>query len=113
MIFYLCLCFNLFRVSPRTVVTENDPLGALEDNETDEIIQVQQSQPLTEEQMEKARIHEAMFSEQPVLFKGIRSQTFENASNLNKGMHRSDTMPTQSLTSSFASIGSSLKFGFR
>lgn len=100
------------KVSPRTVVTENDPLGALEDNETDEIIQVQQSQPLTEEQREKARIHEAMFSEQPVLFKGIRSQTFENASNLNKGMHRSDTMPTQSLTSSFASIGSSLKFGF-
>lgn len=64
--------------------------------------------------MEKARIREATLSDQPVLFKGIRSQTFENASNLNKGMmHRSDTMPTQSLTSSIASIGSSLKFGFR
>lgn len=101
-----------FRLS-RTVVTENDPLGALIDNETDEIIQVQQSQPMTEEQLEKARIHEAMFSDQPVLFKGHRSATFENASNLNKGMHRSDTMPTQSITSSIASIGSSLKFGFR
>lgn len=105
---------NIFRVSSRIVVTENDPLGALEDdNECNEIIQVQQSQPMTEEQLEKARIHAAMFSDQPVLFKGIRSQTFENASNLNKGMHRSDTMPTNSLTSSIANIGSSLKFGFR
>lgn len=93
-------------------MTENDPLGALIDNETDEIIQVQQTQPMTEEQMEKARIHEAMFADQPILFKGHRSATFENASNLNKGMHRSDTMPTQSITSSFASIGSSLKLGF-
>ena len=101
-----------FRIT-RTVVTENDPLGALLDNESDEIIQVQQSQPMTEEQLEKARIHQAMFADQPVLFKGHRSQTFENATNLNKGMHRSDTMPTQSLTSSIASIGSSLKFGFR
>lgn len=100
------------KVSTRTVVTENDPLGALIDNEADEIIQVQQTQPLTEEQLEKARIHEAMFADQPILFKGHRSQTFENASNLNKGMHRSDTMPAQSLTSSFANIGSSLKFGF-
>jgi hypothetical protein len=109
--FYL---FCHFRVSPRTVVTENDPLGALIDNESDEIIQVQQTQPMTAEQMEKARIHEAMFADQPILFKGHRSQTFENASNLNKGMHRSDTMiPSQSLTSSIANIGSSLKFGFR
>ncbi|KAG5671963.1 hypothetical protein PVAND_002128 [Polypedilum vanderplanki] len=100
------------KVSTRTVVTENDPLGALLDNEADEIIQVQQTQPMTEEQLEKARIHEAMFADQPVLFKGHRSQTFENAANLNKGMHRSDTMPTQSLTSSIANIGSSLKFGF-
>lgn len=93
-------------------MTENDPLGALLD-ETDEIIQVQQTQPLTEEQIEKARIREAMFADQPRLFKGHRSATFENASNLNKGMHRSDTMPAQSITSSFANIGSSLKFGFR
>lgn len=93
-------------------MTENDPLGALLD-ETDEIIQVQQSQPMTEEQMEKARIREAMFADEPRLFKGHRSATFENASNLNKGMHRSDTMPTQSITSNFANIGSSFKFGFR
>lgn len=91
---------------------ENDPLGALLDNEPDEIIQVQQTQPLTEEQLEKARIQEAMFSDQPVLFKGHRSATFDDATNLNKGIHRSETMPVQSITSSIANIGSSLKFGF-
>jgi hypothetical protein len=96
----------------RTVVLENDPLGALIDNEPDEIIQVQQSQPLTEEQLEKQRIQAAMFSDQPVLFKGHRSATFDDASNLNKGIHRSETMPVQSITSSIANIGSSLKFGF-
>lgn len=106
-------CFQTFRVLSRTVVFENDPLGALLDNEPDEIIQVQQTQPLTEEQLEKARIQQAMFSDQPVLFKGHRSATFDDASNLNKGIHRSETMPVQSITSSIANIGSSLKFGFR
>ena len=96
----------------RTVVLENDPLGALLDNEPDEIIQVQQTQPLTEEQLEKQRIQTAMFADQPVLFKGHRSATFDDAANLNKGIHRSETMPVQSITSSIANIGSSLKFGF-
>jgi hypothetical protein len=73
---------------------------------------VQQTQPLTEEQLEKQRIQAAMFSDQPVLFKGHRSATFDDASNLNKGIHRSETMPVQSITSSIANIGSSLKFGF-
>lgn len=93
---------------------ENDPLGALIDNEPDEIIQVQQNQSMmTPEQLEKARITEALFADQPILFKGHRSATFDDASNLNKGIHRSETMPTQSITSSIANIGSSLKFGFR
>lgn len=101
-----------FRVLSRTVVLENDPLGALLDNEPDEIIQVQQAQPLTDEQREKARIQEAMFADQPILFKGHRSATFDDASHLNKGIHRSETMPVQSITTSIANIGSSLKFGF-
>lgn len=92
---------------------ENDPLGALLDSEPDEIIQVQQTQEMTEEQLEKARIQEAMFSDQPVLFKGHRSATFDDSANLNKSMHRSETMPVQSITNSIANIGSSLKFGFR
>lgn len=101
------------RVIPRTVVLENDPLGAFIDNEPDEIIQVQQNQTMTPEQLEKARITAAMFADQPILFKGHRSATFDDAANLNKGIHRSETMPMQSITSSIANIGSSLKFGFR
>lgn len=100
------------RILSRTVVLENDPLGALIDNEPDEIIQVQQTQTLSEEQQEKARIQQAMFSDQPVLFKGHRSATFDDSSSINKAIHRSETMPVQSITSSIANIGSSLKFGF-
>lgn len=88
-------------------------MGALLDIEPNEEIQVQQTQPLTEEQLEKARIQQAMFSDQPILFKGHRSATFDESTSLNKGIHRSETMPVQSITSSIAHIGSSLKFGFR
>ena len=100
------------KISPRTVVTENDPLGALMD-EQDEIIQVHQQQPQTQEQLEKMRIQSAMYSDTPILFKGHRSATFDEGCNLTKGMNRSETMPMASITSSFANIGSSLKFGFR
>ena len=100
------------KISSRTVVTENDPLGALMD-EQDEIIQVHQQQPQTQEQLEKMRIQSAMYSDTPILFKGHRSATFDEGCNLTKGMNRSETMPMASITSSFANIGSSLKFGFR
>lgn len=75
-------------------------------------MQTQETQPLTDEQLEKVRIQQAMFSDQPILFKGHRSATFDDATNLNKGIHRSETMPVQSITSSIVNIGSSLKFGF-
>lgn len=91
-------------------MTENDPLGALID-EPDEILELQQT-PKTHEELEKLRVQNEIFSDQPVLFKGHRSATFDESSNIAKGMHRSDTMPMSSITSSFANIGSSLKFGF-
>lgn len=92
------------------MVTENDPLGALID-EPDEILELQQI-PKTIDELEKMRIQHEMYSDQPVLFKGHRSATFDESSNINKGIHRSETMPMSSITSSFANIGSSLKFGF-
>ncbi|CRL08126.1 CLUMA_CG020952, isoform A [Clunio marinus] len=100
------------KILSRTVVLENDPLGALLDTDQDETVDIKKSTPMTSEQIEKARIQKAMYSDQPILFKGHRSATFENASNLNKGIHRSETMPTQSFTSSISNFGSSLKFGF-
>lgn len=94
------------RISPRTPVTQNDPLGALNDEE-DEIIEVQQS---TEKL--SLQYNNTIYTDQPVLFKGQRSATFDDSTQLNKSMHRSETMPVSSVTSSLASLGSSLKFSF-
>lgn len=51
-----------------------------------------------------------VYTDQPVLFKGQRSATFDESTHLNKSIHRSETMPASSVTSSLASLGSSLKF---
>ncbi|XP_055601760.1 DENN domain-containing protein Crag-like isoform X1 [Uranotaenia lowii] len=107
------------KVCNRTLVTQDDPLGAL--NDTEELLEVQQS-------VEKMSINgggttnggnhfqahnNTIYTDQPILFKGQRSATFDDSLQLNKSMHRSETMPvTSSVTSSFASIGSSLKFNF-
>lgn len=53
-----------------------------------------------------------MYTDKPILFKGQRSATFDESTNLNKSMHRSETMPGSSVTTSLANIGSSLKFSF-
>lgn len=94
---------------------ENDPLGALLDSEKDEILELQPNEQvpeIDEKQLEKQRIQTAMYSDQPILFKGHRSATFDESSSLSKNMHRSETMPMSSFSSGFASLSSSLKFGF-
>jgi len=100
--------FNLIliRISPRTPVTKNDPLGALN---VSEIISIEEvNRHPSEEQREELN----MYSDKPVLFKGQRSATFDESVQLNKSIHRSETMPGTSVTSSLANIGSSLKFNF-
>ncbi|XP_055548391.1 DENN domain-containing protein Crag isoform X1 [Wyeomyia smithii] len=105
------------KVSPRTLVTQDDPLGALNDDGNDEVLEIRQS---TEKLAlnntgEHNGIHHnnTIYTDQPILFKGQRSATFDDSLQLNKSMHRSETMPvSSSVTSSFASIGSSLKFNF-
>ncbi|KAG4076369.1 hypothetical protein HA402_005812 [Bradysia odoriphaga] len=92
------------KISPRTPVTQNDPLGAL--NEDDEVIEVQQTP-----QIESISLNNnTMYTDQPILFKGQRSATFDESTHLNKSLHRSETMPANSITSSLAGLGSSLKF---
>lgn len=81
--------FNSFisstsRISPRTLVTQDDPLGAL--NEDDEVIEVQQTP-----QIESISINNnTMYTDQPILFKGQRSATFDDSTHLNKSLHRSE-----------------------
>ncbi|XP_065083443.1 DENN domain-containing protein Crag isoform X2 [Ochlerotatus camptorhynchus] len=103
------------KVSPRTLVTQDDPLGALNDDGNDEVLEVRQStEKLTLAGGQNGIHHNnTIYTDQPILFKGQRSATFDDSLQLNKSMHRSETMPvTSSVTSSFASIGSTLKFNF-
>ncbi|XP_062558911.1 DENN domain-containing protein Crag isoform X2 [Armigeres subalbatus] len=108
------------KVSPRTLVTQDDPLGALNDDGNDEMLEVRNATEklsLTGANGTGGQngIHHnnTIYTDQPILFKGQRSATFDDSLQLNKSMQRSETMPvTSSVTSSFASIGSSLKFNF-
>lgn len=96
-------------------MTQDDPLGALNDDGNDELLEVQQSTEKLSLRGGQNGIHHnnTIYTDQPILFKGQRSATFDDSLQLNKSMHRSETMPvTSSVTSSFASIGSSLKFNF-
>lgn len=97
-----------YRISPRTPVTQNDPLGAL--NEDDEVIQVQPNARI--ENQSVTNNNNTVYTDQPILFKGQRSATFDESIHLNKSLHRSETMPASSITSSLAGLGSSLKFSF-
>lgn len=62
--------------------------------------------------MNNSSNNNTIYSDQPILFKGQRSATFDESTNLNKSMQRSETMPPSSVTSSLAGLGSTLKFNF-
>ncbi|KRF94110.1 DENN domain-containing protein Crag isoform X2 [Drosophila mojavensis] len=100
------------KISPRTPVTQNDPLGAL--NEEDA---TPTQQPEAQPEMAAttaATANSNMYSDKPILFRGQRSATFDESTQIGKSMHRSETMPVASsgVTHSLANIGSSLKFTF-
>ena len=106
--------FLFFRISPRTPVTQNDPLGALDEEEIVEDknktpkandIKLNHSTPNNNNNM--------IYSDKPILFKGQRSATFDESTQLNKSISRSETMPGSSVASSLANLGSTLKFNFR
>lgn len=84
----------------------NDPLGAL--NDQDEVVKIV---PVTQD-IDPNLNNNTMFTDQPVLFMGTRSATFHDSLHSSKSIHRSETMPAVTLTSSLAGIGSSLKFSF-
>lgn len=95
-------------MSFREVVTENDPLGALE-------------QPFPETydcQVQPDVIPSTGFTsltDDPVLFKSSvhRSATFEGSPPAQSKIQRSETVPAATVTSSLASLGSTFKLGFR
>lgn len=105
-----CVFFFCFRISPRTPVTQNDPLGAL--NEEDEIIKIEKTPAQKDKIIRVNNNNNTIYSDQPILFKGQRSATFDESTNLNKSMQRSETMPPSSVTASLVGLGSTLKFNF-
>lgn len=100
-----------YRISPRTPVTQNDPLGALCEEEQTTPTPAEQK-PIELNDNRSALHNNNMYSDKPILFKGQRSATFDETTQLNKSMHRSETMPGSSVASSLANLGSSLKFNF-
>uniref|UniRef100_A0A6P4EWU8 DENN domain-containing protein 4C isoform X2 n=1 Tax=Drosophila rhopaloa TaxID=1041015 RepID=A0A6P4EWU8_DRORH len=101
------------KISPRTPVTQNDPLGAL--NEEESAASATPPQHAQQEQQQsQSQIDSSIYSDKPILFRGPRSATFDESTQIGKSMHRSETMPVASsgVTNSLANIGSSLKFTF-
>ncbi|XP_064554916.1 DENN domain-containing protein Crag isoform X1 [Drosophila montana] len=99
------------KISPRTPVTQNDPLGALnEEDATPTLVPEAQAEMTTT----TTALNSNMYSDKPILFRGQRSATFDESTQIGKSMHRSETMPVASsgVTHSLANIGSSLKFTF-
>lgn len=98
------------RISPRTPVTQNDPLGALNEEEAPVAV------PTTDNQsamgVSSSFNNNTLYSDKPILFKGQRSATFDESTQLNKNMQRSETMPGSSVASSLANLGSSFKLNF-
>ncbi|XP_026462581.1 C-myc promoter-binding protein-like [Ctenocephalides felis] len=94
------------KTSPRTPVTSNDPLGALDRPPTPE------PAPVLPENVVLTQNNNELLSDTPQLFKGQRSATFDESLHLGKSLHRSETVPANSVTSSLASLGNSLKLSF-
>lgn len=102
-----------FRVTSRVLVTQDDPLGALNGLDTDETNNHKKAESDSKQLTNNNHINDTIYTDTPILFKGHRSATFEDSMQLSKNMHRSETMPNaNSVTSSLANLGTSLKLNF-
>lgn len=89
-------------------MTENDPLGALDINDTEV-----DPTPITNSITNTTNSIQS--TDEPILFKTSvqRSATFEGSPPAQSKLHRSETVPASSVTSSLASLGSTIKINFR
>ncbi|XP_025833553.1 C-myc promoter-binding protein isoform X2 [Agrilus planipennis] len=101
------------KLSTRTPVTENDPLGALEQPEVEIVVSGATSE-IQNDQLAIDNTRPPLASDEPILFRSSvhRSATFEGSPPTSNKLHRSETVPASSLTSSLAGFGSTLKIGF-
>ncbi|XP_004529508.1 C-myc promoter-binding protein isoform X2 [Ceratitis capitata] len=98
------------KLSPRTPVTQNDPLGALNEELQDQTTPTNTKEQVASVQNVVGHTNSILYTDKPILFKGQRSATFDESTHLNKSMQRSETMPGTSVASSLANFGSSIKF---
>lgn len=96
-------------MSPRTPVTQNDPLGALNEEE-EELLKIEKT--AVESKNSFLIKNNTIYTDQPILFRGQRSATFDDSTQMYKSMQRSKTMPPTSVTSSLAGFGQSFKLSF-
>lgn len=91
------------------MVEEYDPLGALASEDQSTNISSKKRASLEgQSEVQQMDNKKHLFTDQPILFRGHRSQTFDESINaVNKSMQRSETMPANSVTSSLAN---SIKF---
>lgn len=99
--------FCVTRVSPRTPVTQNDPLGALNEEE-EELIKIDKTN--VESPNSYLVENNTIYTDQPVLFRGQRSHTFDDSTKMFGNMQRSKTMPPSSVSSGFAGLGQTFKY---
>lgn len=102
-------------MSPRTLVTENDPLGALEQpSVTTCVTPPPPPTSSTENNPSNEPVQTVILTDDPILFRSSvqRSATFEGSPPAQNKIHRSETMPAATVASSLASLGSTLKIGF-
>uniref|UniRef100_A0A1A9ZC55 UDENN domain-containing protein n=1 Tax=Glossina pallidipes TaxID=7398 RepID=A0A1A9ZC55_GLOPL len=108
----VCQIRSPTKISPRTPVTQNDPLGALDETQTS-TLKASPGYRVPSSMSTTTITHNSnIYSDKPILFKGQRSATFDESTQLNKSMQRSETMPGSSVASSLANLGSALKFNF-
>uniref|UniRef100_A0A182IYU6 UDENN domain-containing protein n=1 Tax=Anopheles atroparvus TaxID=41427 RepID=A0A182IYU6_ANOAO len=98
----------------KTLVTQDDPLGALNHTANSGMVLPQPGGEISGKDISESNIcSNHTYTDQPVLFKGQRSATFDDSTQLSKSIQRSETMPvSNAVTSGFASLGSTLKFNF-
>lgn len=94
-------------------MTQDDPLGALNGLDVPVINTQKPTDGDQKHITNNNNINDTIYTDTPILFKGHRSATFEDSMQLSKNMHRSETMPNaNTVTSSLANLGTSLKLNF-
>ncbi|KAL1505338.1 hypothetical protein ABEB36_004927 [Hypothenemus hampei] len=99
------------KMSPRELITENDPLGALQHAIVKSMTENQSKETDSVQTHSEIR---PVLTDEPVLFRNSvqRSATFEGSPPSQNKLHRSETVPASTVASSLANLGTTFKMSF-